>query len=141
MRTLLVGMLLAAHDNRPAHLVRVHRALLGLTAADQRRLAVDVAWRTGPHTLTYRQVERTFGLLDNLLSQDPVEPGAPSDTLSRLTDALLEASIPDEHKHTTTSLGGRTGPTTNPGRSPPTPTGSPPTPTPPGGTAAATPSA
>jgi hypothetical protein len=61
VRTLLVGMLLSQADGRPAHLVRLHQALTSLPQVDQERLAVTVAWKCGPHTLTYRQVEYTFG--------------------------------------------------------------------------------
>lgn len=102
-RTLLVGMLLAARDGRPAHLVRVHRALVDLHPADRRRLGVDVDWRAGPHTLTYRQVERTFGLVVAVLEDDHGN-GQPGDGLATLVDALMEASVPDEHKGATSAL-------------------------------------
>jgi hypothetical protein len=60
VRTLIVGVLLALADDRPAHLTRVHAALVALPAADQARLGVLAPGRHGPHTLTYRQTERTF---------------------------------------------------------------------------------
>jgi hypothetical protein len=100
---LLIGMLLAATDGRPAHLMRVHRALLGLGAHDQRRLGVVVDWRAGPHQLTYRQVERTFGLLVAVSKVGAVK-GQPSDALAHLVDALMEASIPEAYKDAATSL-------------------------------------
>ncbi len=103
VRTLLVGMLAAQADDRPAHLTRVHAALLALGEADQRRLGIVADWRAGPHTLTYRQVERTFGLVVDLLSRD-APAGAPSLTLAHLTDALIEASIPEPYKHASSSL-------------------------------------
>ena len=59
VRTLLLGMLLAAADDRPAHLSRVHDALLALGAEERLRLGVVVLSRKGPHLLTYRQVEYT----------------------------------------------------------------------------------
>src|SRR6058998_1997400 len=62
VRTLLLGMLLVAIDGRPAHLTRVHRALVELPD-DQRRLGIIADWDDGPHLLTYRQVERTFALV------------------------------------------------------------------------------
>ncbi|MHB8463701.1 MAG: hypothetical protein ACYDD7_02565 [Acidimicrobiales bacterium] len=102
-RTLLIGILLAQADDRPAHLVRVHRALVALAPADQRRLGIVIAWKGGPHTLTYRQVERTFGLLIDVLARD-APPGAPSDTLACVVDALMEASIPDTYKQASRSL-------------------------------------
>ena len=63
VRTLLLGMLLVLADHRPAHLTRVHQALTTLPEDDQRRLGVAADWKHGPHQLTYRQTERTFGLV------------------------------------------------------------------------------
>src|SRR5207247_500375 len=48
VRTLLLGMLLVAIDGRPAHLTRVHRALVELPD-DQRRLGIIADWDDGPH--------------------------------------------------------------------------------------------
>ena len=103
MRTLLVGMLLAAADDRPAHLVRVHHALVDLDPADRRRLGIETDWRTGPHLLTYRQVERTFSLVTGALAVDAAD-GQPSPRLCGIVDALMEASIPAEHRQATTAL-------------------------------------
>ena len=62
-----------------------------------------VEWRCGPHLLSYRQTERTFGLLRGAL--DKATPnGEPSDGLSRVVDDLIEASIPAEYKEATTAL-------------------------------------
>ena len=61
VRTLLAGMMLSQADQRPAHLTRVRDALTALPGPDQVRLGVLEDWRTGPHQLTYRQTERTFG--------------------------------------------------------------------------------
>jgi hypothetical protein len=94
VRTLLVGMLLTLADGRPAHLVRVHRALTGLAREHRWRLGIEIEWKTGPHLLTYRQVERTFGLLTEAL--DP-------DALARVVDALVEASVPDQHQDASNS--------------------------------------
>jgi hypothetical protein len=102
-RTLLVGMLLTQADDRPAHLTRVHDALVGLGAADQQRLAVVVDWRAGPHTLTYRQIERTFGLVADVLAADAPD-GGPSALLATVVDTLMEASVPDTYKQTSSSL-------------------------------------
>jgi hypothetical protein len=103
VRTLLIGMLVAAADDRPAHLVRVHQALLALTPAEKRRLGVVVDWRAGPHTLTYRQVERTFNVVVTTLERGGAD-GCPSDALCHIVDALTEASVPERYKHTSTSL-------------------------------------
>ena len=92
VRTLLVGMLLTAVHGRPAHLTRIHQALLSLPETDQHRLGVITQWATGPHLLTYRQLERTFGLLTRALSK-PEPDGTPSEQLSHVLDALLEASV------------------------------------------------
>ena len=103
VRTLLAGMLLSQADHRPAHLTRVRDALTALPAADQARLGVTEDWKTGPHLLTYRQTERTFGLVTGALAKD--DPGGlPSGTLAAICDDLLEASIPDEHKQASSSL-------------------------------------
>jgi hypothetical protein len=92
VRTLLIGMLLAAVDGRPAHLRRVHQALTALCEDDQRRLGVLAHWKTGPHQLTYRQLEYTLTLLARALAKAAPD-GAPSEQLSRVLDQLLEASI------------------------------------------------
>jgi hypothetical protein len=103
VRTLLAGMCLAAADHRPAHLTRVHQALTSLPEDAQRRLGVIADWKHGPHRLTYRQTERTFGLVADVLAAD--EPGGlPSGPLQRVCDGLLEANIPDQFKHASTSL-------------------------------------
>jgi hypothetical protein len=103
VRTLLAGMCLAPADHRPAHLTRVHRALTALGEADQRRLGVIADWKDGPHQLTYRQTERTFGLVADALGKDEPD-GLPSGPLQRVCDALLEASIPGQFTDASTSL-------------------------------------
>jgi hypothetical protein len=103
VRTLLAGMCLAQADHRPAHLSRVHQALVSLPEADQWRLGVIADWKHGPHQLTYRQTERTFGLLTAALGED--QPGGlPSRALQAACDDLLEASVPDQFKDASTSL-------------------------------------
>ncbi len=103
VRTLLLGMLMVLADHRPAHLTRVHHALISLPEADQRRLGVLARWKTGPHLLTYRQTERTFGLVTGALAKD-IPDGLPSGRLQRICDNRLEASIPDELKHASSAL-------------------------------------
>ena len=103
VRTLLAGMCLAMADGRPAHLTRVHRALTSLPEDDQRRLGVLADWKHGPHQLTYRQTERTFGLAAKALGQDS-PGGLPSPALQAVCDDLLEASIPEEFKDVSRSL-------------------------------------
>ena len=96
-------MCLTQADHRPAHLTRVHQALTSLPEDDQRRLGVIADWKHGPHLLTYRQTERTFGLVADALGKDEPD-GLPSGPLQRVCDDLLEASIPDEFKDASTSL-------------------------------------
>lgn len=101
VRSLLAGIILALVDGRPAHLSRVHAALVALPAPEAARLGVSVEWRTGPHALTYRQTEYTFTLVAAALAKHTPD-GAPSDVLAG--DALVEASVPAVHKQASTSL-------------------------------------
>ena len=103
VRTLLAGMCLAQADHRPAHLTRVHQALTALGEDDQRWLGVIADWKDGPHLLTYRQTERTFGLVADALATDEPD-GLPSGQLQSICDDLLEASVPEEFKAASTSL-------------------------------------
>jgi hypothetical protein len=102
-RTLLAGMMITLDDHRPAHLTRVHRALTSLPEDDQRRLGVLADWKHGPHLLTYRQTEWTFGLVARALDKDQPD-GTPSQALQAVCDHLLEASVPEEFKDASTSL-------------------------------------
>ena len=88
VRSLLTGMMLTLAGRRPAHLTEVHAALTALPEGDQLRLGVTKDWKNGPHQLTYRQTERTFGLVAKALSED--QPGgAPSGDLAQICDDLL----------------------------------------------------
>jgi hypothetical protein len=103
VRTLLAGMCLAQADHRPAHLTRVHQALTALSEDDQRRLGVIADWKHGPHLLTCRQTEYTFGLAADALAGD--KPGGlPSGPLQGTCDDLLEASVPEKFKDASRSL-------------------------------------
>jgi hypothetical protein len=103
VRTLLAGMMLTLGDGRPAHLARVHQALVSLPEDQQRRLGVLADWKDGPHRLTYRQAGYTFGLLTRALGKEQPD-GLPAPALQRACDALLEASIPEELKQASRSL-------------------------------------
>jgi hypothetical protein len=103
VRTLLVGVCLALADGRPVHLSRVHAALVALGEAERARLGVVVGWKGGPHELTYRQVERTWSLVVAALDKEAPD-GEPTDVLQGVVDALVEASIPAEHKEDTTAF-------------------------------------
>jgi hypothetical protein len=103
VRTLLAGMCLAQAGCRPAHLTRVHQALISLPGDDLRRLGVLADWENGPHLLTYRQTERTFSLVADALARDEPD-GLPSAALAGICDGLLEASVPEEFKDASRSL-------------------------------------
>jgi len=96
-------MCLAQADHRPAHLTRVHQVLTRLPEDEQRRLGVITDWKHGPHQLTYRQTERTFGLVADALGKDEPD-GQPPQALQAACDDLLEASIPGQLKDASTSL-------------------------------------
>jgi hypothetical protein len=102
-RTLLLGMMTALADGRPAHLTRVHQALTSLPEDEQRRLGVLADWRDGPHRLTYRQAEYTFALVTAALAKDEPD-GLPSRELQHACDSLLEASVPQQFKDVSRSL-------------------------------------
>ncbi len=91
-RTLLLGMTLAMRTGRDALLTGVLATLGELPAAEQRRLGVIADWREGEHQLSYRQLEYTYRLICRTLAK-PEPDGAPSQTLSEILDALLEASV------------------------------------------------
>jgi hypothetical protein len=96
-RTLLLGMMTALADGRPAHLTRVHQALTSLPEGEQRRLGVLADRGNGPHRLTYRQTEYTFALVTAALAKDKPD-GLPAPALQAACDDLLEASIPARFK-------------------------------------------
>jgi hypothetical protein len=48
VRTLLLGILLAQADGRPAHLSRAHAALIGLGDDERARLGVVAKWKGVP---------------------------------------------------------------------------------------------
>ena len=103
VRTLLAEMLLSQADHRPAHLTRVRDALTSLPEPDQVRLGVIEDRKAGPHQLTYRQTERTFGLVARALAKDQPD-GLPTQILAAICDDLLEASIPAQDKQASSSL-------------------------------------
>jgi hypothetical protein len=60
-------------------------------------------WKHGPHQLTYRQTERTFGLAAKALGKDG-SGGLPSQALQAACDDLLEASVPQTFTGASSSL-------------------------------------
>ena len=102
VRTLILGILLALADGRPAHLTRVHAALVALGDDERRRLGVVVEWKGGSHLLTYRQTEYTMRLIEGALRKSTPD-GEPSDVLQGLADDLIEASIGAAYKEATSA--------------------------------------
>jgi hypothetical protein len=103
VRTLLAGMCLTQADGRPAHLTRVHQALTSLPEDAQVRLGIITDWQRGPHQLTCRQTEYTFGLAAGALGKDEPD-GLPPPALQAVCDDLLEASVAEQFKDASTSL-------------------------------------
>lgn len=97
VRSLLLGFMLAAGDDRPGHLTRAHEALSSLPAHDKERLGITASWRAGAHELTYRQVEHTATSLSAIFGAE-VRDGMPGPLLMAVVAALCEASIPAELK-------------------------------------------
>ena len=115
----------------------MHQALTALPEDDQRRLGVIADWKNGPHQLTYRQTERTFGLVADALAGDEPD-GLPSGRLQRICDDLLEASVPEKFKDASTSLAVDWTDMESFSRPPPRQAATAPTPRPPGATARTT---
>jgi len=102
VRTLLLGMLSTAADNRPAHLSRVHASLIKLPPEDRLRLGVVVSSSKGP---TCSPIDRSS-----------TRPGSCAPrwkgqarrcrlgTARALQGALLESSVPEECKQLSSSL-------------------------------------
>jgi hypothetical protein len=91
-RTLLIGMTLAMLQGRQAFLTGVHKTLTELPTDEQHRLGILAQWSTGPHQLTYRQLEYTFTVIASKLAKDKPD-GSPSEILSEVLDRLLGASV------------------------------------------------
>jgi len=103
VRSLLLGMLLCQAAHRPAHLSRIHAALVGLGETDRWRLQVLCDWKGRTHLLSYRQVSYTNDLLCAVLAKDDPD-GGPSALLSALCDALVEASVAEDYRAASTAL-------------------------------------
>ena len=103
VRTLLIGIMATLSDQRPAHLTRVHQALVGLPEADRERLGVVCSWKAGPHLLSYRQLEYTMGLIDAVAAK-ACPDGEPTELLQSIADHLLEASIPETYTDASSSF-------------------------------------
>ena len=103
-RTLLLGMMLALADGRPAHLTRVHQALTALPEADQQPPGVLADWKNGPHRLTYRQAEYTFGLVTGRARQGPARRAAVAGTAAQSATGCWKPSVRTRFKNASASL-------------------------------------
>lgn len=122
----LVGILLALQNGRPAQLVWAWRELLALDLPDRVRLTVAVVSADGVHDVSYRSFDDTFSVM--LVAFDPspvpsfrgvadderaayleqvrsgVDAAGARALLDRAIDAIVEASIPDDYKSSPRSL-------------------------------------
>jgi hypothetical protein len=103
---LIAGLEPAAAVGRPAHLTRVHQALTSLPDGERRRLGVLADWTHGPHLLTCRQAEYTFGLVAAALGKDEPD-GVPSPSLQAACDDRrqgLPSRTPKRRRKSPTAL-------------------------------------
>jgi hypothetical protein len=125
-RTVLLGVMMALDSGRPAHLEAAHRALSSLELGDQLALKFAVTGNGECHVASYRQYEDTFSVMCEAIDPSPVPSfkGVPeheraahleatragvdassrSAALARVADALVEASVPEQHKSSSRSL-------------------------------------
>jgi hypothetical protein len=112
----LVGIMLALSDHRPAHLVAAYRTLLSLGVTE--RIALGVSWheKTGLRSITYRQFADTHQVMIRCIDPSPVpsfkktapteraahlqkvrsatDPDQARAALEAVSDAIVEKSIP-----------------------------------------------
>jgi hypothetical protein len=115
---------MAFADGRPAQLKFFHQALVSLDVADKKRLGVMTGGGRSARDCTYRQYSDTFSDMVRVIDPSPVP--AFRGTVSRavilaearrevavlklrqrldsVTDALVEASVPDRYKSASKSL-------------------------------------
>jgi hypothetical protein len=118
--TVLVGILLSITTSKVAHLASAYRALCDLPISDQLRLGVARHAQNGLETASYRQLEHSFSQMMAPIDPSPVpsfrgvaptgraehlakrrkevEPAVKEAMLVALTDALMEASVPEPER-------------------------------------------
>ena len=123
-RTVLLGIMLALSEGRPAQLGSAWRTLSSLDVADQ--LSLGFATGSGTRGATYRQVSDTFSVMCQGIDPTPVpsfrgvaerhrgvhlaaartgiDTQAKAALLAGLCDALLESSVPEIYKRASSSL-------------------------------------
>ena len=125
--SVILGVLAALDDGRPAQLSAAHRALSEMSFKDQVALGFAVVDAEGEHHLaTYRQFSDTFSVMCAVIDPTPVpsfkgvkeadrrphldaaRAGVNAEVrraaLHQVTDALLEASVPEAYKSASGSL-------------------------------------
>ncbi|MDQ2763101.1 MAG: hypothetical protein M3Y22_06310 [Pseudomonadota bacterium] len=122
----LLGVMVALDQGRPAHLEAAHRALSGLPFDEQLASGVAVTGNGECDFATYRQLEDTFSVVCRPIDPSPVPSfrGVPEEertahlararagidvssrqaALFKVADALLEASVPELYKSASASL-------------------------------------
>ncbi|MGH9294505.1 MAG: hypothetical protein ACRD0B_04160 [Acidimicrobiales bacterium] len=125
-KPVLLGVMAALDDGRPAQLAAGHRALVALPVSDQLRLGAACFSESGIEAVTYRQFSDAFSLLISPVDPSPVPSfrGVAEDDrrshlvaaragvdaeacrarLFQVTDALLEESIPVAYRLSPSSL-------------------------------------
>jgi hypothetical protein len=125
-RTVLLGVMLALGEGRPAQLEAAWRVLSELEVADQLSLGFATDTGGGTRSATYRQVSDTFSVMCHGVNPTPVPSfrGVPEEhrslhlararsgvdavakgaLLSHLCDVLVEASVPVAYKNASASL-------------------------------------
>ncbi len=126
-RTVILGVMLAFEQGRPAQLSAAHRALSALPFADQVVLGFAVVDAEGEyHLATYRQFSDAFSVMCTSIDPTPVpsfkgveendrrshleaarasvQAEARQRALHQVTDALVEASVGEPYKSASTSL-------------------------------------
>jgi hypothetical protein len=125
-RAVLLGVMLALDAGRPAHLEAAWRAMSALDVAEQLSVGFAISKDGECHRATYRQMSDTFSVLCNSIDPSPVpsfrsvpdeqrslhlattrtgiDVEAKAARLDRVSDALVEASVPVAYKGASTSL-------------------------------------
>ena len=120
VHSVLVGILLSITTSKVAHLASAYRALCDLPIADQIRLGVARHSRNGLKLASYRQLEHSFAQMMAPIDPSPVpsfravaptkraealaerrkgiESACKEAMLVAFTDALLEASVPEQDR-------------------------------------------
>ena len=125
-RTVLLGVMVALNEGRPAQLEAAWRALSNLAVPDQLSLGFATSKDGATHSATYRQVSDTFSVMCHGVDPTPVpsfrsvpeahralhlaaarsgvDAVAKEAHLAQLCDVLIEASVPVAYQNASRSL-------------------------------------